>query len=138
MSKLTVWNPWGIAPKDLWDMNDDFFSADDAQMDMYETKDSIVVSLKAAGFSKDDVDIDIESNRLTIKGNAKSVDEEENKDKKYYRKEIRQMSFTRSIDLPASVVAEKANAIFKNGVLTVTLPKSEEAKPKKISVQVAD
>lgn len=138
MSKLTVWNPWGIAPRDFWDSNEDFFTGDEIQMDMYETKDSIVVDLKAAGFGKDDVDIDIESNRLTIRGNAKTVVEEENKDKKYYRKEIKNMSFTRNIDLPASVVADRAKAVFKNGVLNITLPKSEEAKPKKISVEVSE
>jgi HSP20 family protein len=138
MSKLTVWNPWGITPRDFWDSNEDFFTGDEIQMDMYETKDSIVVDLKAAGFGKDDVDIDIESNRLTIRGNAKTVVEEENKDKKYYRKEIKNMSFTRNIDLPASVVADRAKAVFKNGVLNITLPKSEEAKPKKISVEVSE
>jgi HSP20 family protein len=137
MSKLTVWNPWGIAPRDLWDVNDDFFGMDDVQMDMYETKDAVVVNLKAAGFGKDDVDIDIESNRLTIRGNAKNV-VEENNEKKYYRKEIKTMSFSRTIDLPATIVSDKVKAVFKNGVLNITLPKSEEAKPKKISVEVSE
>jgi HSP20 family protein len=138
MSKLTVWNPWGIAPRDFWDANEDFFGTDEVQMDMYETKDSIVIDLKAAGFGKDNVTIEVESNRLTIRGNAKNVMEEENKDKKYYRKEIKTMSFTRNIDLPATVVADKSKAVFKNGVLNITLPKSEEAKPKKISVEVSE
>lgn len=128
-----------MIPSDLVDWADEMSPFNEEnQLDMYETGDSIVVKVKAAGFSKDDISLDIESNHLTISGNSKSQSEEENKDKKYYRKEIRSMSFTRSVDLPVPVVSDKASAMFKDGVLTVTLPKSEEAKPKKIEIKVQD
>lgn len=137
MTKMTVWNPWGMLPRDFVDWAEDLVPmVGENQLDMYETTDSVVVKVKAAGFAKDDISLDIEANHLTISGNSKATTEEENKDKKYYRKEIKNMSFTRSVDLPTLVVADKAAAVFKDGVLTITLPKSEEAKPKKIEIQV--
>ncbi|MFW5702396.1 MAG: Hsp20/alpha crystallin family protein [Candidatus Dojkabacteria bacterium] len=109
---------------------------DDTQLDMYEKEDKIVVKLKAPGFDEKNIDISIEGNSLTITGNVEHSEEEEDKDKKYYRKEIRNQSFTRSVSLPSKVIAEEADAHFKNGILHLHLPKAEEAKPKKISVKV--
>ncbi|MDD2471589.1 MAG: Hsp20/alpha crystallin family protein, partial [Dehalococcoidales bacterium] len=62
-------------------------------------------------------------------------EEQEEKEANYYRRELRYGSFSRSISLPAAVNADKAEAVFENGVLTLTLPKAEEAKPKQIKVK---
>jgi HSP20 family protein len=107
---------------------------DDVQMDMYENKETYVVKVKAAGIDKDSFNIEFKGNTLTVTGSAHEENEEEAKDRKYYRKEIRSMSFARTVDLPGPALTDEAKASFKNGVLTVVIPKTEEAKPKKISV----
>lgn len=134
--KMTVWDPFTISRRlrefDNWDM----LEWDETELDMYEEEDKIVVKLKAPGFDEKNVDITIEDNSLTITGSAEVREEEENKKKKYYKKEITQKSFIRTVSLPSRVVAEKANASFKNGILEVSLPKAEESKPKKVSIRV--
>lgn len=138
MRRLTVWNPWGMGPGwSDWD-EDDFLEASDIRMDVYEEGEEVIVKLVAPGFKKDQMDISIESGKITIVGKAESVVEEKEKKRKYYRKEISRRSFTRSCELPVDVVSSKAKAEFKDGVLKVKLPKSEEAKPKKIKVDVSE
>ncbi len=112
------------------------FTWDETQMDMYEEADKFVIKLKAPGFDSKNIDISIEGNTLTVTGNAEIEEEEEDKKKKYYKKEIRNQSFTRSVSLPNKVKTEEVEAEFKNGILHLTLPKAEEAKPKKIEVKV--
>lgn len=138
MRRLSVWNPWTVAPRWMdWD-EDEFADMADMSMDVYEEGDNVVVKVVAPGFKKDQMDISIESGKITIVGKAEEKVEEEDKKRKYYRKEISQRSFTRSCALPVDIVPSKADAKFKDGVLTVTLPKSEEAKPKKIKVNVGE
>lgn len=120
-----------------WD-EDEFADMADMSMDVYEEGDNVVVKVVAPGFKKDQMDISIESGKITIVGKAEEKVEEEDKKRKYYRKEISQRSFTRSCALPVDIVPSKADAKFKDGVLTITLPKSEEAKPKKIKVNVGE
>ena len=135
MSKLTVWNPWRVMPRDFFDLDSDISDVwSGVEMDMYETKDSFVVKVKAADYPKDGFDIEFKNNSLVVTGKAKEEIEEDEKDKKYYRKEIKTMSFTRTIDLPVPVKTDDAKASYKDGVLTITMPKSEEAKPKKLTV----
>lgn len=135
---ITVWNPWRMLPRDPfnWDLDWDWADQEGSEMDIYEEGDNVVVRLRAPGFDKDDIEIQIEANVITLRGRVNEESEEENKDRKYYRREIRTMSFSRSAELPTMVQADKAKAMFKNGVLTVTLPKSEEAKPKSIDIEV--
>jgi HSP20 family protein len=137
MRRLSVWNPWSLSPRNFfdedWDL-EDFPS--EVQMDVYEEDDKIVVKVKAPGFEKDQVDVSIESGQVTIVGNAEEKVEEEDKKRKYYRKEIRKNSFTRSCTLPVEVEPDKAKATFKNGVLQIELPVSEKEKPKRIDVRV--
>lgn len=119
------------------DVDEDWDSWDGIEMDVYEEGDNVVVKVKAPGFKKEDVDVSIEAGKVTVVGNTQEEVEEKEKDRKYYRKEITKKSFTRSCDLPVDVVPEKSSAKFEDGVLWVTLPKSEEAKPKKIKVDVS-
>ena len=120
-----------------WD-EDDLAGMADVSMDVYEEGDNVIVKLVAPGFKKDDMDISIESGKITIVGKVKEIIEEKEKKRKYYRKEISQRSFTRSCDLPVDVVPSKANAKFKDGMLTISMPRTEESKPKKVKVDVSE
>ena len=104
-------------------------------VDVYETADSIVLKADLPDVTKDDVDISVHGNALTIRGERKR--EEEVKEKDFYRMERSYGSFTRSFTLPGTVDPEKIEAGFTGGVLTVTLPKREESKPKQIKVKVS-
>jgi len=122
---------------------DDFFRGlhlvpwEDAEfvfpLDLYETEESLVVKAPLPGVRPEDVDISITDDILTIKGETKS--EEEVKRESYHRRELRYGSFCRSVPLPAQVEHGKADAVFEQGILTVTLPKTAEAKPKTIKVK---
>ena len=103
-------------------------------VDVVEEKDNYLVRADLPGLSKEDVSVTLQDNYLTIKGEKKH--ETETKEANYYRKERVHGSFTRTIELPMSVDAKKIDAHFKDGVLQVRLPKSEEAKPKQIEVKV--
>jgi HSP20 family protein len=92
--------------------------------------------MKAAGFTPEQIDISIEGKVLTITGNAETEKQEEDKQRKYYYREMHNESFTRSISLPTSVKTDAVKAEFKNGILHIKMPKIEEAKPKKISINV--
>ena len=102
-------------------------------VDMYETNDAIVVKSAIPGTKPEDLDISITSDTLTIKGETKF--EEELKEEHFIRQERRYGSFCRSLTIPMPVVAGKAEAEFENGILTLTLPKAEEVKPKAIKVK---
>ncbi len=103
-------------------------------VDMYEDKDNIVVETQLGGIDPAQVDISIENNVLTIKGESEKKSEVE--EKNYYRKEIRRGAFHRSIQLPSKVDGDQASALSEGGLLKITIPKSVEVKPKTIKVQV--
>jgi HSP20 family protein len=102
-------------------------------VDMYETDEDVVVKTAMPGVKPDEVDITITGDTLIIKGETK-VEEEIERDC-YICQERRYGAFSRSLLLPTSIVAEKARAEFEDGVLTLTLPKTEEVKPKSIKVK---
>ena len=102
-------------------------------VDMYQTDDEVVVKAALPGFKADEVQINVTGDVLTLRGETKH--EEEKKDKAWHIREHRWGSFERSIALPTEVTADKAVADFENGILTITLPKAEEVKPKTISVK---
>ncbi len=102
-------------------------------LDIYETKDDLVVKAAVPGVRPEDVDITVTGDTLTIKGETK--EETETKKGNYYRKERRYGQFARSVSLPVAVKSDKAEARFKDGVLTLTLPKAEEAKPRVIKIK---
>lgn len=103
-------------------------------LDVYQDNDNVIVETPLPGVDPEKVDITIENDVLTISGNTE--DEKEIKRENYYRKEVRKGSFSRSVILPMSVKAEKAEAHSEKGILKITIPKAEEAKPKKISVKI--
>jgi HSP20 family protein len=102
-------------------------------IDMYQTDDEVVVKAALPGFKADEVQINVTGDVLVLRGEMKH--EEEQKDKAWHIREHRWGSFERSIALPIDVKADKAVADYENGILTVTLPKAEEVKPKTISVK---
>lgn len=101
-------------------------------LDVYQDTDNVVVETPLPGVNPSDVNISIENDVLTIEG--KSEKKSEVDDKNYYRKEIRFGSFHRAVALPAAVNGEKANAEYKDGILKITIPKEERAKPKQIKI----
>ena len=103
-------------------------------VEMYEKEDKFVVRTELPGMRKEEFDISVLGNTLTIKGERKA--ESEVKDEDYYRCELCYGKFSRSVALPAAVEAKKVEANYENGILEVTLPKAEEAKPKKVEVKV--
>lgn len=106
-------------------------------VNVYEDKDNIIVEAPLAGIDPNKVDIEIEDSVLKISGSSESKSEVEDNDRHYYRKEIRSGSFYRAVALPKSVEGSRADASFKNGILTVTIPKSEAAKPRTIKVKTS-
>jgi HSP20 family protein len=103
-------------------------------VDLYEEKDDIVVKAELPGMEKDNIKATLSDNRLTIKGEKKQ--EEEVKKEGYYRSERSYGSFVRTLELPREVQTDKVKAAFKNGILEIRLPKTEEAKKKETKVKV--
>jgi len=103
-------------------------------VDVFEDKNDIVIKAELPGMDKDNIEVNLTDNTLTIKGEKKK--EEEVKEENYYRCERAYGSFVRSVELPKAVHADKVKASFKNGILEVRVPKTEEAKAKEIKVKV--
>ena len=101
-------------------------------VDMCEGDQAFTLTAELPGFSKDDVQVELKDNRLTLKGERKR--ETDVQETQYRRRERVYGTFERSIMLPGEVDADKAEATFKDGVLKLTLPKAEEAKPKAIRI----
>ena len=102
--------------------------------DIAEMENEYLVKLELPGVSKDDVSITVESNILTIRG-EKKFEKDEKKDN-FHRIERTYGSFERSFTLPSTIRTDKIDAAYKDGILTVTLPKAEEAKSKQIEVKI--
>jgi HSP20 family protein len=103
-------------------------------LDVAETKNEIVVKAEVAGMDPKDIDISLSDGVLTIKGEKKQ--EKEEKEADYHLTERSYGSFTRLVQLPKEVQSDKISASYKNGILKITLPKSEEAKKKEIKIKV--
>lgn len=108
------------------------------RMDMKETEDGYIVKLIMPGMDKDDIDISVSDGILTIKGETKEEAENEDENAKWLVREQKHYSYYRSVRLPSEVVADKAEAEYKNGILKLMLPKAEEVKPKSIPVKISD
>ena len=104
-------------------------------LDVFEDKDDVVIKAELPGIDKENIEVNLTDNMLTIKGEKKK--EAEVKEENYYRCERSYGSFVRTFSLPDVIEEEKVKAEFKDGVLDLYLPKSEKAKPKAIEVKVA-
>jgi HSP20 family protein len=102
-------------------------------VDLYEDKDRFTVKCELPGIKKEDIDISVEGNTLCICG-ERNVEQEE-KPGEAYHTERYYGRFTRNITLPQAVNAGKVNATYKDGILTISLPKTEESKRKQIQIQ---
>jgi HSP20 family protein len=102
-------------------------------LDMYQTANDVVVKASLPGFKPEEIDITITGDTLTLKGEHK--EEKETKEENYFLRERRLDSFSRTITIPVGIKNEKAEATFEDGVLTLTLPKAEEAIPKQIKIK---
>jgi len=103
-------------------------------VDIYENGDNLVLKAELPGLSPEDVEISVVDNTLYLKGERKF--EKEVKEQSYHRVERSYGAFTRTFSLPNSIDADKVAANYKDGVLTLTMPKKEEAKPKTIKINV--
>lgn len=152
---VTPWRPFmdlSRWERDMDRMMDDFFGrrfrpwwpdrwfrSDEMEIrgpvvDVFEEKDDIVIKAELPGITKDNIEVNLTDHMLTIKGEKKK--EEEIKEENYYRAERAYGSFVRTLELPKDVHSDKIKASFKNGILEVRLPKTEEAKTKEIKVKV--
>lgn len=147
MSNLTRWDPfremWSLRNMmdrmmDRW-MEPSWSATTDWQpaswslaLDVAETDDDFVVKASLPGINPDDLEITYNNNLLTIKGEVK--EEKDVDEQRYHLRERRYGSFSRSLTLPSTIKAEAIEASYEAGVLTLHLPKAEEAKPKRIPV----
>lgn len=104
-----------------------------APIDMYQTDKDVVVKVSLPGVKQDGVDITITGDTLTVKGEAKA--EKKVKQEDYFYQERRYGAFSRAVTLPEGLGTDKAEANFEDGVLTLTIPKSEKVKPKEIKIK---
>jgi len=110
------------------------FSGWTPALDLYQNNDNVIALIELPGMRKEDIEISLHDGMLTIAGERRTETPESEKAE---RSERYVGKFRRSITLPARVDANKVNAVYKDGMLTVTLPKAEEAKPKQIQVNVS-
>lgn len=139
---LVRWNPFGefVSLQDRMNRMFDFptrFNGEESgswlpSVDIFEEGDNLRLQAELPGLKKGDIDIQIEKNVLTLKGERKR--EKEFRDENSYRLERLYGNFSRSFHLPVSVDPEKISASYRDGILDVTLPKSESSKTKKIPV----
>jgi len=111
-----------------------FFNQWAPSLDLYEDKDNVFVKAEVPGMKKEDIDVSLHDNALTISGERKF--EQKQEDAENYRSERFFGRFSRSVTLPVAVDGNKVTASYKDGILTISLPKSETAKPKQIEVSV--
>lgn len=102
-------------------------------VDMEENKDSIVITAELPGIKKDDIKITIVDNKIMISGEV--LEEKDVQEKNYFLKERVRGKFSRGFTLPTPVDSSKVEATYKEGILSLTLPKAEEAKPREISIK---
>jgi HSP20 family protein len=118
----------------LRDQDDGFSEASFPLMNIYDAKDDILVTVELPGMSSDQVSITASDGLLSIKG--KRSDDSPGKKYAVVRRERSVGEFEKSVKIPSTVLQDRISATFKNGVLAITLPKAEEAKPKQIAIEV--
>ena len=111
----------------------DGWSMSSPAIDIYQTDNEVVVKASIPGIKAEEVQINITGDVLTLKGEVNQ--EEERKDRAWHIREHHFGSFERSVALPTAVKSDKAEAVFENGILTITLPKADEVKPRTINIK---
>lgn len=120
----SFWNGFGTPMKSgMWG---NVFDSEYPRVEVSETDSEVEISAELPGMSQEDIDVSVTEDMIRIKGEKKSEKEEKKKD--FYLSERSYGAFQRAIPLPSGLDLNKANATFKNGVLNVTLPKTEEAR----------
>jgi len=151
MNSLTRWNPYRemMSLRDQMDrlLSDSFQMADpfrtstewftpargwQLDLDVREVDDAYLVEVSVPGIDPDDLDITLEQNVLTIKGEVQEEDKQEGE--VYHLRERRYGSFSRRVTLPDMVDSDNVEANYNKGILTLTLPKTEESKPRRIPI----
>jgi HSP20 family protein len=132
-------SPWHRLLDDVFDMRAGFdipgFGTDwIPAVDVEETGENFLIRAEMPGLKKEDVKISLAENILTVSGEKKM--ETKTDERKYHRLERTYGSFQRSFSLPEPIKADKISAVFKDGILEVKVPKSEEAKPREIDIKV--
>lgn len=122
----------GLAPTAGFDRSDVSYGAWNPSVDIYEEKDNLVLEAELPGVKRDDFELTIENNVVTLKGDRKF--EKKTEGDNYHRVERSYGAFTRSFTLPQNVTADGAKADFEDGVLRVTFPKRAESKARKIEI----
>lgn len=142
MTKVVRWTP--MNPVNLMNEFDRLFErpftrtsspAWNVALDVAEKDDNYVIKATVPGISPDDMDIVLEDDVLTLKGEIKS--DEEIEEAQYHVRERRYGSFSRSIRFPTAVNSEAVEATYTNGILTLTVPKAEAVKPKRITINAS-
>lgn len=105
-------------------------------IDLYETPESLVLKVELPGFKPEDVDISVTEDQVILQGETK--EEEEVKGENIYRRERRYGRVYRRINLPKSIIPDKTEAVYKNGVLTLTLPKAKPEKLEGIKIKIRE
>jgi HSP20 family protein len=145
--ELTVWPTFGRlfslrdeldrlfeSPSSEWTRGSQLLSVWNPAVDLYEDKDNVTVKAELPGMKKEDIEVSLHDGALSISGERKS--EEKFEDAETYRSERFVGRFHRTVTLPSEVKGDQVKAQYKDGVLTVTLPKAEEAKPKQIEINI--
>jgi HSP20 family protein len=104
-------------------------------LDMYETDTEVIVKVTLPGYKPEDIQVTLTGDTLSIKGETKSELGDRDEKKSYIHREIRRGSFQRVVTLPAGIKGDDTKAEFLNGLLTLTIPKAEETKPKTIQIK---
>ncbi len=125
---------WSDMDKVLDDFNWPQLQGAIPAMDVYQTKDDVVVETPLPGVDPERVNISIENDVLTVESEVEKKNEVD--ERNYYRQEVRYSSFHRSVALPTAVKGDKAKATYDKGVLKIVIPKEERAKPKTVKVEV--
>jgi HSP20 family protein len=136
MANIRVLNPWSMLPS-VWEDANELMERSFGgvpKVNMFEKDEMVHVEVEVPGYTAEDLDISITGDLLKITGKSKDQTEER-KDRRYYMTEISERSFTRTITLPYEVVSDKASATFANGMLKLTMPKSEKALPRTIKIE---
>ncbi len=121
----------------VWSSNSGNGARAQAPLDVYATNDEVVILAAIPGVSPDQIEITVEKNTVTLSGEIQNVAKsEEAQDASWYLHELPRGSFRRSLTLPIEVDSARAEATFENGMLRLSLPKAETAKPRQIRVQV--